>query len=70
MKNQKSKFESLNREVMKGFYLFLHSESQRHRKDIEKIEAKLKWIEEEIELTPHEIGELVRMSLKFVDIEE
>ena len=68
MKNEK--FESLNREVMRGFYLFLHSESQRHKKDIEKIEAKLNWIEKEIKLTPHEIGELVRMSLKFVEIEE
>lgn len=61
-----SEDKTLNRDVLKGFYTFLHSESIRHQEDIDMIYERMDEIAERIDLTPTEQAMLREESLKYV----
>lgn len=57
---------TLSREVLMGFYTFLHSESLRHQEDIDMIYERMDEVAERIELTPEEQAKLREEALKYV----
>jgi hypothetical protein len=58
--------KDISREALKGFYMFMHSESLRHLEDVRMIGLRMYAISKRIELTPEERKVLKKEALKYV----
>lgn len=59
--------KTLSREALKGFFIFLVSEKERHREDIKAIDKLLERLTKEIKPSEEEIAAMVTKSWSYVN---
>jgi hypothetical protein len=62
--------KSLNRDIRKGYLLFLLSEYKRHGKDMIEIVKQVERLKKELKITELEFDELEYQSERYIEFEE